>query len=396
MLLHEAIHLRRGDVWVNCAQALLQIVYWWHPLLWLANARIRRVREEAVDDAVMLALRDDAEIYAPTLLEVAKLAFNRPLASLGLVGILESRSALRQRIERLVNFNAPKKAGLTVVSILGILAFSAVALPMGEAPEKTNAPAPVSQPNNNSAAATNAVDGKIESAQLVQDGKLLYENGRFDDAEAKLKAALALDPNNQGAFYYLSLVHQAVYAPAELNGTNSVADSRVQVPNAWMPKVGIGMPVPNPYVTSTNIHTSAGREAIYRKLNSLRLESVSWSNGLPLNEVIRFLAEQSRLLDPDKKGVNFVFNPNPFPLVIASGGGVRMGRGVAGANAGAEAPVRINPSTGLPDSTPIASATNETVDASAINVKLILEQCFSPRCAGCHRARGGSPHKILR
>jgi beta-lactamase regulating signal transducer with metallopeptidase domain len=63
VLLHEAIHLRRGDVWVNCAQALLQIFYWWHPLLWLANARIRRVREEAVDDAVMLALRDDAEIF---------------------------------------------------------------------------------------------------------------------------------------------------------------------------------------------------------------------------------------------------------------------------------------------------------------------------------------------
>jgi beta-lactamase regulating signal transducer with metallopeptidase domain len=141
VLLHEAIHLRRGDVWVNCAQALLQIFYWWHPLLWLANARIRRAREEAVDDAVMLALRDDAEIYAPTLLEVAKLAFNRPLASLGLVGILESRSALRQRIERLLNFNAPRRAGLTIVSILGILAFSAVALPMGEAPEKTTAPA---------------------------------------------------------------------------------------------------------------------------------------------------------------------------------------------------------------------------------------------------------------
>ena len=30
--------------------------------VWLANARIRRLREEAVDDAVMLALRDDAEI----------------------------------------------------------------------------------------------------------------------------------------------------------------------------------------------------------------------------------------------------------------------------------------------------------------------------------------------
>ena len=56
VLLHELFHLRRGDVWGNCLQALVQILYWWHPLLWLANARIRRVREEAVDDAVMLAL----------------------------------------------------------------------------------------------------------------------------------------------------------------------------------------------------------------------------------------------------------------------------------------------------------------------------------------------------
>jgi hypothetical protein len=151
VLLHELFHLRRKDVWVNCAQALLQIFYWWHPLLWLANARIRRVREEAVDDAVMLALRDEAEDYAPTLLEVAKLAFRRPRTSLGLVGIMESRSALRQRIERLVNFRTPRKAGLTFLSVFGVLVFSAVALPMGEAPgpaekETTTVPA-VSMPS---------------------------------------------------------------------------------------------------------------------------------------------------------------------------------------------------------------------------------------------------------
>jgi beta-lactamase regulating signal transducer with metallopeptidase domain len=136
VLLHELVHLCRRDVWVNFLQALLQILYWWHPLVWLANARIRRVREEAVDDAVMLALRDQADSYAPTLLEVAKLALNRPLASLGLVGILESRHALRQRIERLVDFRPPRRAGLTLISLLGILAFTAVAVPMGEGPDK--------------------------------------------------------------------------------------------------------------------------------------------------------------------------------------------------------------------------------------------------------------------
>ncbi|HWY31046.1 MAG TPA: M56 family metallopeptidase, partial [Candidatus Acidoferrum sp.] len=137
ILVHEIVHLRRRDVWVNFAQVLLQIVYWWHPLLWLANGSIRRVREEAVDDAVMLALRDDSAEYASTLLEVARLALPRPLINLGLVGILETRSALRQRIERLVNFSPPRTAGLTFFSLCGIFAFSAVALPMGEAPLPT-------------------------------------------------------------------------------------------------------------------------------------------------------------------------------------------------------------------------------------------------------------------
>jgi len=136
VLLHELIHLRRSDVWVNCAQTLLQIVYWWHPLLWIANARVRRVREEAVDDAVMCALNTEAEVYAPTLLEVAKLAFARPLASLGLVGILESRSALRHRIERLLNFKTPRRAGVSVVSVICLAAFTALAVPMGEPPAR--------------------------------------------------------------------------------------------------------------------------------------------------------------------------------------------------------------------------------------------------------------------
>ncbi len=172
VLLHELIHLRRADVWVNCAQTLLQIAYWWHPLLWLANARIRRVREEAVDDAVMLALRDDAEIYAPTLLEVANLALNRPLASLGLVGILESRSALRQRIERLVNFTTPTRAGLSILSGLGIAAFTAMAVPMGEAPvpPETAAAASSSREKIEAASADHGMPAANAIAQTVEPG----------------------------------------------------------------------------------------------------------------------------------------------------------------------------------------------------------------------------------
>lgn len=192
VLLHELIHLRRRDVWVNCAQALLQVVYWWHPLLWLANNRIRRAREEAVDDAVMLALRNEAETYAPTLLEVAKLALRRPLASLGLIGILESKTALRQRVERLIDFRSPSKCGLTFVSCLGILAFAAAALPMGEpahAPQREGGEAASVQqppPEGNEGSTTGAPAIRLRPRTT---DRIAEDRGGIGPRERSLRAA---------------------------------------------------------------------------------------------------------------------------------------------------------------------------------------------------------------
>jgi beta-lactamase regulating signal transducer with metallopeptidase domain/Flp pilus assembly secretin CpaC len=381
VLLHEAIHLRRGDVWMNCAQALLQIVYWWHPLFWLANARIRRAREEAVDDAVMLALRDDAEIYAPTLLEVAKLAFNRPLASLGLVGILESRSALRQRIERLINFNAPKKAGLTVVSILGILAFSAVALPMGEAPEQTNKPTvslrddlPISTnapenvfqtnssintvigivsdpkfrvvlhaleqrtgvetlaepeavttsgrevqrmrtdyvlqqtqysslPGGDLSTSTNAFGKNLKARNLVQDGILLYEMDKFDDAEVKLRAAIALNPDDQAAKYGLDQVEKARREKERekdgsqtnyLHWDNSSANLTFMSP-------------------PSQIYIINGRQGISYELNHVRLDNVFYKR-IPLAHVVTGLVNQLATRDPEGRSIEFAIDQTQLPV----------------------------------------------------------------------------------
>jgi bla regulator protein BlaR1 len=140
VLLHEIIHYRRGDLWVNLAQTVLQIVFWWHPPLWMANARIRNLREEAVDDAVMACLRSEAEVYAPTLLQVADLMVRRPSMVLGLVGILESRSPLRRRIERLINYVPPRQKGAGILWISIIVAFGALALPMGPRVERVGEP----------------------------------------------------------------------------------------------------------------------------------------------------------------------------------------------------------------------------------------------------------------
>jgi beta-lactamase regulating signal transducer with metallopeptidase domain len=164
------------------SQALLQIVYWWHPLLWLANSRIRNAREEAVDDAVMTALEHEGDECAPTILEVAKLALGRPRLSLGLVGILESRGLLKRRIERLTHYRRPRKPGLTAVSSICVMIFGAVALPMGQGP--------VRDFKANSAKPAEFAEETSGSSALLDRAKLLHSKASWTKQLSSWKGSL--------------------------------------------------------------------------------------------------------------------------------------------------------------------------------------------------------------
>jgi len=112
VLLHELIHLRRHDLWANLLQALVQVLWWWNPLVWLANARIRTLREQAVDEGVMLATQQDRAAYPATLVEVARHCASRPMLALNFLGIFESRRALRSRVDRLLHAPLPQRTSL--------------------------------------------------------------------------------------------------------------------------------------------------------------------------------------------------------------------------------------------------------------------------------------------
>jgi len=133
VLLHELAHIKRGDLWINLAQTILQILYFYNPLLWLANAVIRRVREQAVDETVLVAMAEKAPQYPETLLNVAKLAFSRPALSLRLIGVVESKSQLSARIKYILNRPTPKSAKLGIVQLMAIIVTAAILLPMAKA-----------------------------------------------------------------------------------------------------------------------------------------------------------------------------------------------------------------------------------------------------------------------
>src|SRR5437867_5652878 len=113
---------------------------------------------------------------------------------------------------------------------------------------------------------------RLNTATLVQDGKVLYEMGRMDDAEVKLKQAAKQDPDNIMAFYYLTLIEEARYAQGARAREISVKNKNVEVEKAWLPPTQReALPVPNPFATTNLLHTAPARQAIQSKSHRIML-----------------------------------------------------------------------------------------------------------------------------
>jgi beta-lactamase regulating signal transducer with metallopeptidase domain len=109
VLLHELAHIKHGDLGLNLLQTVLQIAYFYNPLLWLVNSVIRTVRDQAVDENVLVAVGEEARWYPETLTNVAELDLKDPDPGLSLIGLVESKSTLISRIKHIVNRPWPGK-----------------------------------------------------------------------------------------------------------------------------------------------------------------------------------------------------------------------------------------------------------------------------------------------
>ena len=131
VLIHELSHIKRGDVWVNLLQTMLQIVYFYNPFVWIANAMVRRAREQAVDEMVLVTLRPETKNYSNMLIDIAEMAFWRPKFSLSLISVVESKKALERRIKHMLNRPVPKSSKLGCLGLIAIVVIGAILLPMG-------------------------------------------------------------------------------------------------------------------------------------------------------------------------------------------------------------------------------------------------------------------------
>src|SRR5262249_40957355 len=71
VVLHELIHIKRGDLLIQAFSQIICALYWFNPLVWWAARQLRTEQERACDEHVV-ASGIEASDYAGHLLEIAR------------------------------------------------------------------------------------------------------------------------------------------------------------------------------------------------------------------------------------------------------------------------------------------------------------------------------------
>lgn len=70
ILMHELAHVLRWDAAVNHLQNVVQAVFFFHPLIWWTNQKIRQEREKCCDEIVLSASGTQPRIYCEAIVEM--------------------------------------------------------------------------------------------------------------------------------------------------------------------------------------------------------------------------------------------------------------------------------------------------------------------------------------
>jgi uncharacterized protein (TIGR03435 family) len=98
VLLHELSHVRRHDNLTAFLHAIVQSVFWFHPLVWWVGARLVHERERACDEDVV-RLGRDRQVYAESLLKTCQFCLEAPVTCMaGVTG-----SDLKRRVTNIMS-----------------------------------------------------------------------------------------------------------------------------------------------------------------------------------------------------------------------------------------------------------------------------------------------------
>jgi beta-lactamase regulating signal transducer with metallopeptidase domain len=124
VLSHELAHVRRGDWSMQILASLMQSIYWFNPLVWLACRQLRLESERACDDAVLSSGIAGPD-YAAHLLAVARDAV-RVRRVWTPANAIAHPSTLEGRIRAMLNARLNRAPLTTVTQVVVVFALGAL------------------------------------------------------------------------------------------------------------------------------------------------------------------------------------------------------------------------------------------------------------------------------
>lgn len=125
ILAHEMVHVKRRDVLLNWIQIIVQTLYFFHPLVWLANWRTRHFREESCDDIAIRSLGMDKMKYTKCIYNSLAETTQNPMWKLANIGFAERKSSIAKRIVRILDKKYEARVTFSLRSVLTLVAIGA-------------------------------------------------------------------------------------------------------------------------------------------------------------------------------------------------------------------------------------------------------------------------------
>lgn len=101
VLAHEACHIWRRDHWLGALQMIVQTVFWFHPMVWLASRETNRLCEVCCDDDTLRLFGLPNNEYAGGLLDM--LDYQRQLTAVHWVPGVRPIEITKERIQRILS-----------------------------------------------------------------------------------------------------------------------------------------------------------------------------------------------------------------------------------------------------------------------------------------------------
>lgn len=242
VLKHEFAHIRRGDLLFMKFQALVQILFFFHPLVWITNSLINYYRELACDDATLSQSANQAVAYSKIILKTIDRARKFQYACLLSNCFGKNKSFLIRRFKHILKQKEEIMLKLTRFEKLVIASLVVLALAIACEQKNTQSVQEVEVPiattaSRDTAAIFLAYDTPPEPIggfKAIQENLKYPESARNEKIEGRVFLKIAVNEN--GDVFKTELI-KSLNANCDAAAIEAVRNSK------WKPAQAGGKPV---------------------------------------------------------------------------------------------------------------------------------------------------------